>query len=133
VTRDRLIATGVPYVIENVEGAPLHNPVKLCGSSFGLAVRRHRLFETTAPVMAPPCAHHLQAEPRYWTSWRPNGEHRLAKAVQVYGNAGDSSQWAAAMGIDWMTRPELAEAIPPAYTEHVGGYLMVEVEARRTA
>jgi DNA (cytosine-5)-methyltransferase 1 len=53
-TRDRLVAAGVPYVIENVVGAPLLNHVQLCGSSFGLDVRRHRLFECSFPVLAPP-------------------------------------------------------------------------------
>jgi DNA (cytosine-5)-methyltransferase 1 len=122
--REWLKAWGVPYVIENVEGAPLEAPVRLCGSSFGLAVRRHRLFESNVPLMAPPCAHHLQTEAKYPTNWRPNGERRLAKVVQVYGNAAGTHLWPAAMGIAWMTTPELAEAIPPAYTEHVGGYLL---------
>jgi len=129
-TRRALIATGLPYVIENVVGAPLLNPIQLCGSSFGLAVRRHRLFESNVPMMGVPCAHHLQAEPLYWTSWRPNGETRLATSVQVYGNAGDRKTWGPAMGIDWMDWRELAEAIPPAFTEHVGAYLMAEVNAR---
>lgn len=127
-TRDLLRATGLPYVIENVEGAKLVEPVKLCGSSFGLKVQRHRLFECSfgAPLV-PPCAHHLQQEAKYWTSWRPNKEPRLAKVVQVYGNAGDSSLWAEAMGIDWMTRDELREAIPPAYTEFIGQALMTQL------
>lgn len=127
-TREALSASGVPYVIENVEGAPLLNPVKLCGSSFGLAVRRHRLFECSFPVLAQPCAHHLQREEKYWTSWRPNGEERKATVVQVYGNAGGREHWPDAMGIDWMTPDELAEAIPPAYTEHIGGYLMAALD-----
>jgi DNA (cytosine-5)-methyltransferase 1 len=127
-TRGLIHQAGLPYVIENVEGAPLHNPIRLCGSSFGLAVRRHRLFETNFPVMAHPCAHHLQTEPRYWTGWRPGGEHRLARVVQVYGNAGGRDEWPAAMGIDWMTLEELSEAIPPAYTEHIGGYLLAAVQ-----
>lgn len=130
-TREQLVATSLPYVIENVEGAPLRSPVRLCGSSFGLTVRRHRLFESNAPIMALPCAHHLQTEAKYPTNWRPHGERRLAKAVQVYGNAAGTDLWPAAMGIDWMTTAELAEAIPPAYTEFVGEYLMAEVLARR--
>lgn len=56
-TRARLRATGVPYVIENVPGAPLASPVRLCGSMFGLDVRRHRLFETSFPVEVPSCDH----------------------------------------------------------------------------
>ncbi len=78
--------------------------------------------------MALPCAHHLQQEPRYWTSWRPNKQKVLAKVVQVYGNAGDHKTWGPAMGIDWMTPDELREAIPPAYTEHVGSYLLASLK-----
>jgi hypothetical protein len=132
--RRLLRATGLPYVIENVEGSELRNAIKLCGSSFGLAVRRHRLFECSFPIIAPPCAHHLQREARFWTSWRPNGEYRRATVVQVYGNGGDMDEWPEAMGIDWMQeRREFTEAIPPAYTEYVGHYLMAEIRARAAA
>jgi DNA (cytosine-5)-methyltransferase 1 len=134
-TRDLLQAAGLPYVIENVPDArsELRDPVRVCGSSFGLSVRRHRLFEANFPVMVPPCAHHLQREAKFWTGWRPNGEERKATVVQVYGNAGGREEWPAAMGIDWMTHDELAEAIPPAYTEHIGHYLMAEITARAAA
>jgi DNA (cytosine-5)-methyltransferase 1 len=127
--RAALQATGLPYVIENVADAGPHliDPIRLCGTSFGLPLRRHRLFESNVPLMAPACAHHLFIEPRYWTGWRPNGVHRLSTVVQVYGNAADKHEWPAAMGIDWMTYDELAEAVPPAFTEHVGGYLMEAV------
>lgn len=117
--RERLIAAGVPYVIENVEGArrDLRNPVRLCGSSFGLGVRRHRLFELSFPVLwVPPCAHYLQPEPIDVTgTGGPGGRHRkpdnLAHAREV-------------MGIGWMTRPELSEAIPPPYTRWIGQQLL---------
>lgn len=134
-TRAALQATGLPFVIENVEGAPLRNPIRLCGSSFGLAVQRHRLFETNFPVMAPPCAHHLQAEKKYWTSVSAHrGSDRFtSRVVQVYGNGGGSHEWAAAMGIDWMRKEDLTQAIPPAYTEHIGFYLMAELNASERA
>jgi DNA (cytosine-5)-methyltransferase 1 len=128
-TRDLLKASGLPYVIENVPGAPLENPIQLCGSSFGLAVRRHRLFESNVPMMAPACAHHLQAERKYppTRSDRTN----LSPVVSVFGAGGGRAKnaelWAEAMGIDWMSKPELAQAIPPVYTEHVGGYLLAAV------
>jgi DNA (cytosine-5)-methyltransferase 1 len=131
--REALRATGQPYVIENVVGAALVEPITLCGSSFGLAVRRHRLFECSFPVMAPPCAHHLQSEAKYPTNWRPNGQRRLSKVVQVYGNAAGTHLWPEAMGIDWMTSAELTQAIPPAYTEYVGSFLLAAVNARAAA
>ena len=127
-TRRALRDTGLPYVIENVEGAALENPVRLCGSSFGLAVQRHRLFEASFAVLVPPCAHHLQREKKYPTNWRPNGERVLASVVQVYGNAAGTHLWPEAMGIDWMTTPELTQAIPPAYTEYIGASLFAHAE-----
>lgn len=132
-TRALLVEAGLPYVIENVPDAlrHLHDPIRLCGSSFGLAVRRHRLFECSFPVMSSPCAHHLHNKEKFWTGWRPNGEARLAKVVQVYGNAGGKHEWPAAMGIDWMTDDELSEAIPPAYCEHVGSYLLAAIHHKR--
>lgn len=122
-TRELLKATGLPYVIENVAGAPLINPIRLCGTSFGLPLRRHRLFETNWPLLGLECCHGDFTERRYWTGWRPNGEHRLSTVVQVYGNGGDAHQWAEAMQIGWMAKAELAQAIPPAYTELIGHQL----------
>jgi hypothetical protein len=130
-TRERLRATGVPYVIENVVGAPLINPVTLCGASFALGtdthiLARHRRFECSFPVMAPPCAHRgLPVIGLY-------GDH--ARFARRHGpgsqaNAADSLRLGRqAMGIDWMSWPELTQAIPPAYTEHIGGYLMAELQ-----
>lgn len=128
-TRVGLVNVGLPYVIENVDGAPLLDPVRLCGTSFGLPLRRHRLFESSAMLLVPPCVHGHFREPRYWTSWRPNGERRRATTVQVYGNGGEASEWGPAMGIDWMTTAELREAIPPAYTEVIGRQLLAALES----
>lgn len=131
-----LEAIGRPYVIENVAGARAHmrNPIVLCGSSFGLGVRRHRLFETSWPVAwAPPCAHYLQPEPVDVTG---TGASRIGPRTD--GGGGNSrkprnlAHAREVMGIDWMTRVELAEAVPPAYTEWIGARLlehMTEVAA----
>ncbi len=129
-TRGRLSATSVPYVIENVADArlELHEPVRVCGTAFGLPLRRHRLFESNALISGRACEHSRFATPRYWTGWRPNGEYRLSTVVQVYGNAGGREHWPAAMGIDWMTSAELVEAIPPAYTEFIGRQLLEHLE-----
>jgi DNA (cytosine-5)-methyltransferase 1 len=139
--RERLQAAGVPYAIENVTGAPLVNALQFCGSAFGLDIQRHRLFECSFPIMAPPCAHHWQT-PRFPPN-RSGRRGRRARVITVAGRGGPREdmaegggkarveEWRRVMGIDWMTRDELAEAIPPAYTEHVGRYLETEVAARQ--
>jgi DNA (cytosine-5)-methyltransferase 1 len=125
----RLRAIGVPWVVENVETAewaPEDYRLRLCGSSIGLDVRRHRWFATNVPMMAPPCAHHWQ-RPRFRSldSRRPEGA--LATVVGVHGHlnyAGEFELRCRAMGIDWMTNEELSQAIPPAYTRFIGEQLL---------
>jgi DNA (cytosine-5)-methyltransferase 1 len=126
--RGRLAAVGVPYVIENVVGAPLHNSVLLCGSMFGLGVRRHRLFESNIAMLRPNCQHtgdeiavygKLDGR-RIWTRQDGN-EVRAARTLE---------QAQAAMGIGWMTWDELREAIPAAYTEFIGERLLAMVQGR---
>jgi DNA (cytosine-5)-methyltransferase 1 len=119
-TRERLLLTGVPYVIENVEGAPLINPVRLCGSAFGLGangrqLRRHRLFESNVPIMVPSCQHRGQPVGVYGTG----GGGQMTR-----GYKGTPEEYREAMEIDWATRAEIAQAIPPIYAEFIGGYLM---------
>lgn len=123
--RERLAATGVPYVIENVPGAPLLNPVQLCGSSFALDVRRHRLFESNVGLLAPPCMHGLQT-PRF-----PPATNRtnLRSTVEVGVYRIPLEVQRRAMGISWMTLSELSQAIPPAYTAHIGGQLLAHIGA----
>lgn len=123
-TRMTLEATGLPYVIENVPGAPLDNPVQLCGSSFGLGVRRHRLFETNWPLMVPPCAHGLQRGDYPQATNRTN--RRRTAEVGVWRIP--LEQQKAAMGVDWdVTLEELSEAIPPAFTEFIGERLLAHI------
>lgn len=126
--RSLLQATGLPYVIENVVGAPLVNPVKLCGSSFGLGVRRHRLFETNFPVMSVPCAHWDQPEPIDVTGGGPSKKPRTDGAGGRSRKPRNLAQAREAMGIDWMSRSELNEAIPPTFTEYVGRALLEALE-----
>lgn len=131
-TRALLIAAGLPYVIENVPGAPLisgsdlfgGHGVELCGSMFGLGVergylRRHRLFETSFEVTQPTCAHKGMAVGVYGHGGH-SGKHRMLYRAEA----------AEAMGIDWMTRDEMTQAIPPAYCKHVGEFLMREIQRR---
>lgn len=147
-TRDRLRRSGVPWVIENVPGSPLIDPVQLCGSSFGLDVRRHRWFEASFVLLVPDCQHGWQV-PRFATQISQSRakvrKQRLASVVSVAGNGtefydagvvhvhgngggkGGIELWRAAMGIDWMNRRELAQAIPPAYTELIGWQLVAQL------
>lgn len=124
--RELLQSTGLPYIIENVEGAPLINPVTLCGTQFeGLRVLRHRQFETNFPVAPLPHSKH----PLVFTmDKRKNHYGKLdqdTSFVQVTGGGNSSVANARkAMGIDWMTKDEINEAIPPAYTEYIGKELL---------
>jgi DNA (cytosine-5)-methyltransferase 1 len=129
LVRGTLQAWGGLYVIENVPRAPLVNAVQLCGSSFGLGARRHRLFETNVPVLAPECRHKEQGQ-----VWGVYGDHGDAKPVRrpngtSRGNkARDVAHAQEVLGIDWMTRwDDLADSIPPAYTEHIGHALLSEL------
>jgi DNA (cytosine-5)-methyltransferase 1 len=119
-TRERLLASGTPYIIENVPGAiaQLRHPVQLCGSSFGLDVRRHRLFETSFYALAPACDHGWQT-PRFPPATNRTNL-RSTVEVGVWRIALEVQQ--RAMGIDWMTRPELSQAIPPAYSRFLAGF-----------
>ena len=125
-TRELLRATGLAYVIENVLGAPLIDAVMLCGSSFGLDLRRHRLFECSFPVLAQPCAHYWQT-PRFVSLDKRSGPSSVVGVHGHHNYAGERELREKAMGIDWMTPYELTQAIPPAYTEHIGAFLMREI------
>jgi DNA (cytosine-5)-methyltransferase 1 len=120
--RWRLVLNGAPYVIENVEGAPLVDPVTLCGTMFpGLRVLRHRLFETSFPIDVPTHRRH----PLVFTHDKRKAHYgkldQSTAFVQVTGGGNATvANKADAMGIDWMNGHELNEAIPPAYTEHIG-------------
>lgn len=133
-TREALQATGRPYIIENVPGAPLINPIKLCGTMFpGLRVIRHRLFECWPTLWWPPapCYH-----------WGRCGNKQLLnergkRVVQSFancdfltitGNGYIAADGRIAMGIPWMTRNELSQAIPPAYTEWLGREMLKVIQ-----
>jgi len=117
--RELLEATGLPYVIENVPGAPLREPVTYCGSSFGLDVRRHRGFESNLPLTPPPCDHASQVTRGKRFPGATNRDGRYTVEVGVWRIPLATQK--AAMGVDWdITLHELSEAVPPAYTEHIG-------------
>lgn len=127
-TREMLSGSGKPYVIENTNGAPLHHAIRLCGIMFGLGVLRHRYFECHPFIFEP---EHPSHEPPVMVAAR-DGTDRMVKRSRycsVAGHGGESrsfavADWEEAMGIDWMSRKELTQAIPPAFTEYIGKRIM---------
>jgi DNA (cytosine-5)-methyltransferase 1 len=118
--RRLMVATGVPWVIENVPGAGMRADYKLCGCMFGLpGLRRERWFETSwrGFAMRSPCSH---SDATVTVAGHAGGS---SKRDGISGYS-DTTGWKRAMGIDWMTGKELAQAIPPAYTEYIGAQLI---------
>ncbi len=116
--RDLLEATGLPYVIENVPGAPLRDPVELCGEMFGLRTYRHRWFETNWPLTVPLHPQHVAPQAKMG---RPPKDGEYMHVVGNFSNVGLGRE---IMGMPWASRDGLREAIPPAYTEFVGAQLL---------
>jgi DNA (cytosine-5)-methyltransferase 1 len=131
--RRLLNATGLPYVMENVQGSVLRRDLTLCGEMFGLGVIRHRYFELGRWTMDAPI--HLPHRGRV-AGWR-HGEWFDGPYFAVYGDGGGKgtvAQWQQAMGIDWTdNRRELAEAIPPAYSELIGTQLLEHLASTQLA
>lgn len=126
--REMLMASKKTYVIENVVGAPLIKPIVMCGSYFGLRVRRHRLFESNIKLRGTYCTHNKQGQPLCVAG---TGGKRINRRAGDNGGAcnypSSIEEASHAMGIDWMTRKEISQAIPPAYTEFIGKQLMEAV------
>jgi DNA (cytosine-5)-methyltransferase 1 len=129
--RERLDAVDLPYVIENVVGAPMRPDLVLCGSMFGLSaegrvLKRHRVFESNVSLLPQPAD-------------RCSGQ--LIGGVYGTGSGGQNTrgykfrvpQAKEAMGIDWMLGRELSQAVPPAYTEHLGCQLIIRTEREEAA
>lgn len=137
--RDLLEASGLPWVIENVEGAPLPSQHTICGrygslfcgSYFGLRVQRHRLFEANWPIRGTMCRHSRSPLNPY------NKKGREAINLEFPNKDGltdwPERVWRKEMGIEWMDRYEGREAIPPRFTEEIGFQLMVEIGRPRMA
>ena len=137
-TRELLLESGLPYVIENVVGArkELIEPVLLCGSMFEDVeggtrdLQRHRLFEANWALLPPdvPCRHKIWAPDRYpggrsvQRTGHSTGLVRSTVEISAWDIPLETKSWA--MGIDWMNREELAQAIPPAYTVFIGHQLL---------
>lgn len=127
-TRDHLVASGIPYVIENVPRSPMRADIKLCGCQFGLDLRRERWFETSwhACVLRPPCHH-----PYPVVSVVGHGTPTWVR--EKLGFNPTVADYRRAMQIDWMNRDELSQAIPPAYCKFVGDQLLSALSASRRA
>jgi len=137
-TRDALLATGRPYVIENVIGAPLRAPLMLCGSEFNLGtidtdglplrLERHRLFESNVFLYGNGGCQHdrrIQVAGAYGGG---SSDRRHAKEVRRGGYTPAKEVRAALLGIDWMTLHGLSQSVPPAFTEHIGRQLLDALE-----
>ena len=137
-----LNATGLPWVLENVEGAEPWMPgaITLCGTMFGLGaqgaeLRRHRLFIANFPI-SPPCSCRHTGGPTIGVY----GGHARRRSAK-HGGRGTKDVWegghkaaaSEAMGMDWATLGEMSEAIPPAFTEHLGRQMMAALTQREAA
>lgn len=131
--RDLLRRIGLPYVIENVAGAKwdMDHPILVCGSGLGLKVRRHRWFESNAALLGVPCAHGLQGRPIgvYGDHPQDDSEYRRPDGTRRGSKATTVDHGRAVMGMPWASWHGLSQAIPPAYTEHIGRQLLAAVEA----
>ena len=131
--RVRLVDSGVPWVIENVPGAPLYPVLILCGSMFGLGsrgrqLRRHRLFESSHMMYQLQCNHVGEAVGVYGHGGNARYVYqdgvRAGRPGHRGGYQGSAAEKREAMGVDWMNGRELSQAIPPAYTQWIGARLM---------
>lgn len=125
--RAKLLASGVPWIIENVPGAPIRKDVVLCGGMFGLRSYRHRHFECSFHIAQPKHPKHTVRVNRRGENrrehWAKGGNLTITGDIGVYCGP-------AAMGIDWMTGSEMSEAIPPAYSEYLGLAAIAELARR---
>ena len=112
----------VPYIIENVPGSPLVDPVELCGAMFGLETYRHRLFETNWDLAS-------QAHPVHVARTTKMGRAPVGgEYMHIVGNFSGVDRGRKVMGMPWANRDGLREAIPPAYTQHIGRQLIQHIE-----
>lgn len=140
--RNRLVSLGLPWVMENVPGAPMEHSLMLCGTMFGLGtgeyeLRRHRLFETSFPILGPTCQHEKPTIGIYGDHARDrrrvNGSKDRGRDIAT-DEATRIALGKEAMGMPWITRWRSAsEAIPPAYTEFIGTQLLAQLCDTRAA
>lgn len=131
--RAMLTDTGKPFAIENVVGSELIAPIRLCGSMFGLGVWRHRLFEISPPLLFVPfCQHYDVPEPIDVTgSGGPFNGTRKTAGGGISRKPNNLAHARAVMGIDWMNRAELSQAISPAYAEFIGRAVLSKAQGHQ--
>lgn len=120
--RELLLATGKPFVIENVPGSPLEDFIILSGMMFNLKVIRKRWFECHGfdVGLLPPPQSFKNARRAGYIPYNKGETSQRNRLPQIWTKARASQ----AMQIDWMLLKELTQAIPPAYTELIGEYLL---------
>lgn len=109
-TMERFRASGLPWVVENVDGAVMSAAGTLCGTSFGLGLHRHRRFETSFEWMAPPCD--------------PSRVRYRGRAAEVFGHHGNTDRVRGEWGVPWMSQYGIAQSIPPAFAQFMGEHLL---------
>jgi DNA (cytosine-5)-methyltransferase 1 len=112
-TIDALESLGLPFIVENVEGAVMRDALTLCGTSFGLGLHRHRRFVTSWFCLAPPCD--------------PSGVRYRGRAAEVFGHHGNTERVRREWGVPWMSQYGIAQSIPPAFTEYLGAQLLDQI------
>lgn len=134
--RKRLEDSALPWVIENVEGADLPDAIELCGSMFGLPIRRHRWFSSSILLFAPgPCRHTDAFYNPIGNKIRGYGRFASGKTYRTADGSTRKREGyyklavgRTAMEIDWMSMKEISQAIPPAYTRWIGEQLMQYIQ-----
>ena len=114
--RDRLLASGRPYIMENVPAAPIREDLMLCGSMFDLPLRRHRIFELEGLECAQPAHQAHRSSDYVITVAGHTGGRSKRNPNRIFGTA---AQWREVMGIDWLPRDILAQAVPPVYSAYI--------------
>jgi DNA (cytosine-5)-methyltransferase 1 len=121
-TREELMKIGKPYIIENVPGSPLINPIELCGAMFGMRTYRHRLFESNIELEVPPHPKHIAPNAKMG---RPVKEGEF---IQYVGHFPGVKFVQEMTGLRWLGQKELAQSIPPQYTKFIGEQIIKQLQ-----
>ncbi len=117
-TKERLIESGNPWIIENVVGAPMESQLLLCGTMLGLRIIKHRIFEANwkLPLQPSNCDHSDVYNPWYGKG-RSAAKHREAQGTPWIPQSGGASRKKGVTG-------DVFNALPPAYTKYIGEHFL---------